>query len=294
MTRSSVALAMSVACLIGAPPARADDAVGDPLPEAAAREPAPPPAAPPDRLVVNRKLTGGFVLVGGFLWYASDRLWQDTLAPKACRIICESKVNPFDRIVGDALLWKDTNLPQTLSDVSSYVAVPVIAFGGLTLAALQAHQPGHWVDDMLIVAETTVVQGLINRVVALSFGRTRPRTRTAPPGSPLLDDRQAYESFFSGHSSAAFSMGMSAGMVASMRHYWVAPWLYGGTIVLGALNGYMRLAGGDHYPSDVIVGTLVATIVGLSWPKLHRRNSGPQIEAIPLHDGATLSLSGSW
>ncbi len=292
--RSSMALAMSVACLIGATPAGAEGVTTDPSLQAAVLEPEPGPPAPPDRLVVNRKLTGSFILVGSFLWIASDRLWQDTLAPKECRIICESKVNPFDRILGDALLWNDTDLPQTLSDLASYVAIPAIAFGGLSLGAFHDRNGGHWVDDMLIVAEPTVVQGLINRIAALSFGRTRPRTRSAPPGSPLLDDRQAYESFFSGHSSAAFSLGMSAATVASMRHYRVAPWLYVSTIVFGGLNGYMRLAGGDHYVTDVLVGTLVATIVGISWPKLHRRTAGPHLEATPVRDGATLSLSGSW
>jgi len=255
----------------------------------------PRPRDPPPELAVNRWATAGFVVVGALVWVGSDRLWQDTLAPKSCRIFCEDRVNAFDRVVGDALTWSDDRLPQTLSDVSGYVAVPLVAFGGLTLAGLLEHRRENWWDDMLLIAEATVATGLVNRATALTFGRTRPRTRKAPPDDPIRLDRQAHESFFSGHTSAAFSIGISAAMVASLRRYRIAPWLWGGAIVFGTATGYLRLAGADHYPTDVIAGALVATGIGVGLPLLHRRyRHGTRLNVAPLHDGASLTLSGQW
>ena len=283
-------LAITLACCAVPKPVRGP-AVADPAHVGEAQSPRG------DKLVVNRPLTIAFVATGSFFWLASDRLWHDQLAPKECRIICEPNgVNPFDRIFGHALNWKDHVLPQTISDVASYVAVPLMVVGGLTLSSLVLeHQPENWLDDMLVVAETTVATGLVNRAVALGFGRTRPRIRNLPPGEPVPPgDRQAYQSFFSGHNSEAFSLGLSAAVVASMRHYRIAPWLWGGTIVLGTLIGYMRLAGEDHYVTDVLVGSAVGIAFGIGMPRLHRVKRGPKIAVAPLRDGAALALSGSW
>lgn len=244
-------------------------------------------------LAVNRRWTGAFIVGGALVWAGSDRVFQDTLAPSSCRIFCESEVNPFDREVGRWLTWDDDALPQTLSDGAAYVAIPIVAFGGLTLAAFTEDARANWVDDVLIVGEATVVTGLVNRAVALSFGRTRPRTRYAPADSPLRDSRQAHESFFSGHTSAAFSVGMSAAMVASMRGYKVAPYLWGSAITFGAITGYMRLAGADHWPTDVLVGAAVATTLSIVVPRLHRR-AGPRLEPLAVDTGGGVALRGSW
>ncbi len=247
-------------------------------------------------LAVNRPLTGAFIVGGALIWAGSDRVFQDTLAPKDCRIFCEPEVNPFDRELSEALTWDDDELPQVLSDAAAYVAIPVVGLGGLAYAALtEGRSKGDLLDDVLVVAETTVVVGLINRATALSFGRTRPRTRNAPIDDPVRDSRQAHESFFSGHTSAAFSVGVAAAQVASLRGYRIAPWLWGSAFVFGATTGYMRLAGADHYPTDVLVGATVATVVGVLWPRLHVRKAAVRVEPLALADGGGgLRLRGAW
>lgn len=290
LARLRVSLVITLACCAAPKPAVAPTA-GSPAP---AGEEQP---ARGDKLVVNRPLTIAFVATGSFFWLASDRLWHDQLAPTECRLICEPNgVNPFDRIFGRMLNWKNHDTPQIISDAASYVAVPLMVVGGLTLSSVVIeHQPENWLDDMLVVAETTVATGLVNRAVALGVARTRPRIRNLPPGEPVPPgDRQAYQSFFSGHDSEAFSLGISAAMVASIRHYRIAPWLWGGTIALGALIGWMRIAGEDHYVTDVLVGSAVGTAFGIIMPRLHRAKRGPKIEVAPQRDGATVGLAGSW
>ena len=244
-------------------------------------------------LQVHHRLgTAVFIVAGGLVWAGSDRLFQDTLAPSSCRLWCEPVVNGFDYRVGKALLWDDRDTPQLISDAAAYVAVPVVAFGGLALAAAQQGDRSKFLDDALIVGEVTVVTGLLNRLTALTVGRTRPRTRTALPGSSDALSRQAHESFFSGHTSAAFSVGVAAAQVASLRGYRVAPWMWASAFVFGTTTGVMRLAGADHHPSDVIVGAAVATVLGVTLPRLHRKRI--HVDAAPKDDGAVVSLGTTW
>jgi membrane-associated phospholipid phosphatase len=286
-------------------PAPVDPAPADPDPgeatPAGAASPGVAPLAPVSGIArrerpglrVHRWATSAFIVAGGVVWAASDRVLQDTISPSSCRIICEDEINGFDATI-DSLKWDDDTAPQYISDAAAYVAVPLIAFGGLGLAAYQQGNQSDFLDDALVVGEATVVTGLINRLTALSFGRTRPRTRMAPPGDPVLQSRQAYQSFFSGHTSAAFSVGIAAAQVASLRRYRIAPWLWAGAITFGTLTGYMRLAGADHYPSDVITGAGVATVIAMVIPRLHHTRRGPQVMAAPSHDGAIVSLSAGW
>jgi hypothetical protein len=181
-------------------------------PPAAPPDAAPPDAAPPEAaiepveatalaiepvaatraparrgadLIVNRPLTGAFIVGGALVWAGSDRVFQDTLAPKDCRIFCESEVNPFDRELGAALTWDDDELPQILSDAAAYVAIPVVGFGGLAYAALsEGRSKGELLDDVLVVAETTVVVGL-------DQPRHRAQLRPDPAAHPQRADRRS-------------------------------------------------------------------------------------------------------
>ena len=82
--------------------------------------------------------------------------------------------------------------------------------------------------------------------------------------------------------------------VASLRGYRVAPLLWGSAFFFGAVTGYMRLAGADHYPTDVIVGATVATGISMIVPRLHVRRSSTRVEPMPLPGGGGLSVRGRW
>ena len=51
--------------------------------------------------------------------------------------------------------------------------------------------------------------------------------------------------------------------------------------------------GKGHY-RGTLAGALVSTVFGISIPLLHRAKRAPQIVVAPLHDGASLALSGAW
>ncbi|MEZ4886531.1 MAG: phosphatase PAP2 family protein [Chitinophagales bacterium] len=100
---------------------------------------------------------------------------------------------------------------------------------------------------------------------------------------PYLYDRElpyeirqspaATSSFYSGH--AALSAGfyfMSAKMFQDFNpDSKLRPFVWGTAAVVPAITGFLRVRGGKHYPTDVIVGYLVGAAVGILIPQVHKR-----------------------
>ncbi|MGB0932472.1 MAG: phosphatase PAP2 family protein [Chitinophagales bacterium] len=100
---------------------------------------------------------------------------------------------------------------------------------------------------------------------------------------PYLYDREipyelrqrpaATSSFYSGHTS------MTAGyyfMAAKMFHDFnpdskLRPLVWGTAAIVPAITGMLRVRGGKHYPTDVLVGYIVGAAVGILVPQIHRR-----------------------
>jgi membrane-associated phospholipid phosphatase len=89
----------------------------------------------------------------------------------------------------------------------------------------------------------------LNTLLKLLLRRRRPEL----PGLPPLIDTPTALSFPSAHASTAF-----AGALAYSRLGVPAPPLYG----LAAALAYSRLYLGVHYPSDIVAGALLGTVVG--------------------------------
>lgn len=157
----------------------------------------------------RRRLTHLTVfVVSGALYISSETFLKDNLAPATCRS-CEPP--GLDRSARDALVWNDSALAGTLSNVEGFVLAPVIGLGLTMLASSGASEDrvGRWIDDTSPILEAAVLSGLVNQIVKFSVGRQRPFVYFADPGRPTeLDDNV---SFYSGHTTLAFAVATSAG-----------------------------------------------------------------------------------
>ena len=76
------------------------------------------------------------------------------------------------------------------------------------------------------------------------------------------NDKEAYKSFFSGHTSTAFAIGTSTAKILTnysnidKRIVWIS------TLGLASGTGYFRIAADKHYFSDVFVGAIVGSLIG--------------------------------
>ena len=133
--------------------------------------------------------------------------------------------------------------------------------------------------DAVMFAEAEM---LISGLTLFSKGITR-RYRPYAYNENLSDRKRSSEhasqSFWSGHTSSAFTMAVFTGYVFQNRNpesRYVKPvWITG--ISLATATGILRVSSGNHFPSDVIAGAVAGSIVGWIVPRLHNERTNVSI-----------------
>lgn len=222
------------------------------------------------RLDVDLTLTLG----AAAFWGGSEEL-KAHLAPAACRI-CGT--NALDAGARDRLLWSSPARARTLSDVLAFGVLPAGVLAHSLLAARAGGDP--WKEgmvDVLVVAEAATLAGALGQLVKFAAGRQRPFVHYGNvPEASRAPDPDDNLSFWSGHSSLAFSLAVGAGTVAHLRGDRSAPWILGAGLAAATATGWLRIAGDKHYLTDVLAGAAVGSLAGWAIPfYLHRRGDGP-------------------
>jgi membrane-associated phospholipid phosphatase len=155
----------------------------------------------------------------------------------------------------------------------------------------------------LIDAEAFALTGAIEGTSNYLSGRARPYSADCGTGVPSnttdCSSDARYRSFFSGHTAVSFT---AAGLICAHHealelfesaadHVTCATGL-----LAAAAIGTLRIVGDAHYFSDVFVGAVVGTAVGLGVPLLHHYkraepggdSSGFALKVVPGPNGAQL------
>ena len=216
------------------------------------------------------------VTLTGATWWLTTELLKGALVPEKCRWCYRAQdgaslLNPYDGAVRNALLWEDTRAAHVTSNVVAFAIEPLSALGLNVLAASDEDALSNAPLDALIVAEATVVAGVINQLAKFGFARERPFVHhlpRAPDAVRALTDSPSDDnlSFFSGHTTLGFVMATSSGTVAFMRGYRLAPLVLGSGLVMATSVGYLRIAADKHYFSDVMTAAIVGSIIGIGVP----------------------------
>lgn len=189
---------------------------------------------------------------------------KDGTSPEKLAGLKKDDVNGFDR-------W--AILPYNRGvDKASYIPFwlsvpypPVFMF-------LDKKMRKDYVDLLFLYTQAMSITGAVYGSAAHYFPRLRPLVYDA--GSPM-DVREASNSrnsFFAGHvalvaTSTFFMAQVFADYHPESNLKWV---LYGAAGVATGATAYMRHKAGEHFPSDILVGTAVGTLSGLLVPRLHK------------------------
>lgn len=209
-------------------------------------------------LSLDVPLTAG----AGAVWFGTE-LAKSHIAPGTCRW-CEPPA--LDSSVREALVWSNNGRARTASDVLAFGVMPAATLVPLAFAADSGEDA---LLDTLFVVEAVALAQVVNQTMKFSMGRQRPFVHFGnypePDRSPDPDDNL---SFYSGHSSLAFSFAAAAGTVASLRGYRSAPWVWGAGMALATSVAYFRIAADKHYLTDVVTGAVIGTAIGVAAPRL--------------------------
>ena len=120
--------------------------------------------------------------------------------------------------------------------------------------------------------ETSLVSFGITELTKVIAKRTRPFVYNKEVDSHKKLERDSRKSFISGHTShVAASTFFTAKALTDLNpdsKYNSVYWATAATIP--ALTAYLRVKGGKHFPTDVLVGYAVGAMVGVLVPELHK------------------------
>jgi membrane-associated phospholipid phosphatase len=213
-------------------------------------------------------------------------------SPDACSW-CEP--NGFDDGIRDALRASNPRTAGHVSHVFAFGAAPLAAVGGALLPAIEDRALRRAGTDLWILANTLAFTTGFTEVFKHSIGRQRPAFHYGVQGETEASDnpREENRSFFSLDTSFAFSAAACGTTLAYLHGYEIAPWILGGGSVFATTAGVLRIAADMHWATDVIVGAVAGTAIGVSVPlALHRREptaNTASFHMIVLPQGVTIA-----
>jgi len=168
----------------------------------------------------------------------------------------------------------------TLSTVGLGVAIGYAVLDPI-LSGIRGNRNALIVDAVMYAESITLTEALTS-ATKIAVRRPRPRDYsecgpTAVPGSCTSTDLQL--SFFSAHSAVTAAVAGTASYLAFMRSpRSLRAWLtLGAGAALTAFVSYERVRSGQHFPTDVIMGSMAGGGVGILVPHLHRADTEPPV-----------------
>lgn len=221
-------------------------------------------AQPPYTLQTGREAgwIGGSGVVAGTAYLLQPR--TPAFTPQQIAALDGGRVPRFDRYA----LHHYSRQARHGSDLLLYTS---LALPALLLADRNIRPDAPQVA--VVVGEVFLVnRALTNLTKELAH---RPRPFTYQPDVPLADKMHAdaRRSFFSGHTSTTAAMTFATAKIWTDYHpdsnWKPVVWITAATIP--ATVGYLRMRGGKHFLSDVVVGLVTGAATGILIPHWHRR-----------------------
>ena len=163
--------------------------------------------------------------------------------------------NSFDKYFRKRLLWEKNQIDRAeyLSDVFLYG----LFVGSIPLTPVV--NKDKYMEYFLTNLQVISLNGIITNTVKILSKRQRPdayyKTREYK--------KDQFRSFFSGHTSTAFALGTSSAILVSRYYPEKRNVIWASTLGIASWTGYLRVAADKHYVTDVLVGGIVGSFVGV-------------------------------
>jgi membrane-associated phospholipid phosphatase len=222
--------------------------------------------------VIAPSLLGAQTPMQGDSVHAAQTLftWRDAALAGGFAVLTVAMF-PIDQRTARHLQDPNTQTSRFLRDASrdvQYVADPGSVVIGLSMYGIG--RIAHWrqVADLgLHGSEAVAISGTVTALLKGTLGRARPYvsadTNAHDFGFGRGFGKGGYQSFPSGHTSAAFA---AASVVTSESQRWwpTHTWLMGGAMYGGpTLVGLSRMYNNAHWASDVVLGAAIGTFSGI-------------------------------
>lgn len=245
---------------------------------AAADEPSPPAA--PRRIALRYDLALDLGVTGGLT--TALVVWgivkTDVVGTTTC-VICDGHdagdVNALDDFFR-SLRRRDTSAASALSDVMGYAVGPTTALALGVAAAAQDDRLDEAPLNALLTVEATLTASVLQQGLTAIVRRERPAVHARPYEQRAAGlSSGSLESFPGGHTLLVMAATASAGTIASLRGYRLAPLIWIAGSVLGLTVSYLRIAADRHYFTDNLTGAALGLGIGAGVPLLFHGRRRP-------------------
>lgn len=158
---------------------------------------------------------------------------------------------------------------KNLKDLSDYAAYITI---GSTMFYIYENDKRILLDNLIVFSEILIAQSAIAKWTKTLTHRYRPFVYDDEISNLKKKQRNSQHSFFSMHSSTAFA--------AATYGYYYYYKNYGNNLFIGSLlfgsagaTAALRVAAGQHFPSDVFIGGLVGSGISYLICKYHHEKN---------------------
>jgi membrane-associated phospholipid phosphatase len=225
---------------------------------------------------MNWKKDGALIVVGiplAALGIAMDR----SVAP-----LTNEELNNLNR---DDIFLPDRfvtyNYSPNASDISDILLYTCMLSPTLLLASKPIRTDSPVIAGMYL-------QTMILGVALPAFGkggiqRIRPYAYNPNVPMEIKLTSEAKKSFFSGHTTMSFASVVFLSSVYSSYYpdSNAKPYIWSGSLLLASTVGYLRMAAGSHFLTDVLVGAVVGSAIGYLIPKIHETDHQNPEQSMP-------------
>jgi membrane-associated phospholipid phosphatase len=215
---------------------------------------------------------------------------KGVFAPQTCRWCAPNALDS----AGRSIRWQAPDTADALSNWLMFAILPVSIVGTTYFAERHDQASAFFVEDLVGIAQGMMFARVATQLTKFIAGRERPFVHALPSGLKGLTRHPTDNnlSFFSGHSSTAFSLLFAAGSIAELRGYRARGWIWGVGLPLALAMPLLRMGADRHYLTDVLVGAAVGAAAGWFVPRwLHPRLPGStanQLSIAPVPEGAMI------
>lgn len=216
-----------------------------------------------DRIFRLSPVTDGVLLGTGIALDIAAKITENRLSPFSFADengFDVSRVNQLDRL-----------FMMPYSKTIDYTSTVLTCTAILTPALLLTTGKKEWLTIGTMYAESLMFSWGIKEMMKNGISRYRPYMYESSFPADKVENGDCMQSFPSGHTTLAFT-GAAFTTFVFCRYYPDSPWtipVIAGSYTLAAATAALRIAGGNHYLTDVLTGAAVGTVSGLLIPWLH-------------------------
>jgi membrane-associated phospholipid phosphatase len=176
----------------------------------------------------------------------------------------KNNINRFDRFATDLYCPKSARVSDVLLGIC-LISPFMLNF--------DSNATGNHLAMNTMILESYLITASLTQLAKVSFLRKRPYVYNENVDDRIRRQRDAQFSFFSGHTSMAFTGAILTAKMYDDINGKNSEYVYTGSILLASSVGYLRVRAGRHFPSDVIVGAIVGTSSAWLVTELHKTDT---------------------